>query len=110
MIEILILEHLKEKLKIPVFLVQKVQDGNYVVFEKVGGEHKNHLVGSSFAFQSYADTMYKACELNHKVKEAVESLVNYDEVASVNLNSDYNFTDTDIKKYRYQAVFEIKHY
>ena len=36
-----------------------------------------------------------------------------DEVASISavrFDSDYNFTDTDTKHYRYQAVFEITHY
>ena len=27
-----------------------------------------------------------------------------------NLNSDYNFTDTETKEYRYQAVFDINYY
>ena len=31
-------------------------------------------------------------------------------VSSVELNSDYNFTDITEKRYRYQAVFDIVHY
>ena len=37
-------------------------------------------------------------------------MINLDEIASVKLNSDYNFTDEETKQYRYQAVFDIKHY
>jgi len=48
--------------------------------------------------------------LNEAVKAAVEMLVELDDVSSVSLNSDYIYTDTESKKYRYQAVFDIKHY
>ena len=32
------------------------------------------------------------------------------EIAACRLNSDYNFTDTAKKKYRYQAVFDLVYY
>jgi len=32
------------------------------------------------------------------------------EIGKVKLNSDYNFTDTVTKQYRYQAVYDISHY
>jgi len=54
--------------------------------------------------------MYGAAALNELVKNAVDSLIELDEIASVKLNTDYNFTDTTTKKYRYQAVYDIKHY
>ena len=31
-------------------------------------------------------------------------------VAAIRLNSEYNWTDPDTMKYRYQAVFDITHY
>ena len=37
-------------------------------------------------------------------------LPSHPEVASCRLNSDYNFTDTTKKQYRYQAVFDIVYY
>ena len=54
--------------------------------------------------------MYEAAALNELVKTAADSLVTLDEIASAKLNSDYNFTDTTTKRYRYQAVYDIKHY
>ena len=110
MIEALIREHLASQLGVPVFLEQKVRQGKYVVFEKVGGSRSNYLSSSIFAFQSYGDSLFQASELNEAVKEALDSLVALPEVAFVRYNSDSNFTDTSIKKYRYQAVYEIKHY
>lgn len=40
----------------------------------------------------------------------MEKALNLDEIASVKLDNDYNFTDTETKEYRYQAVFDITYY
>ena len=111
MIEIIILNHFKTKLSVPVRL-EKPEPApiEYVLFEKTGSSRNNHLSASTFAFQSYSDTMYGASALNELVKQAVDSLIELDDIASVKLNTDYNFTDTTTKKYRYQAVYDIKHY
>lgn len=113
MIEITILNHLKTKLTVPV-RTEKPEplpaDGRYVLFEKTGSNELNKTGGSTFAFQSYANTMYNAAALNKETKVAVDSLIELDEIVSVKLNTDYNFTDTTTKQYRYQAVYDIKHY
>ena len=111
MIEIIIKNHLDSKLEEQVFLEKPSPSyGVYVVFEKTSSGKSNHLPSATFAFQSYGNTLYKAVELNEKVKQAVESLIELDDIRGVSLNSDYNFTDTTTKKYRYQAVFDIKYY
>lgn len=40
----------------------------------------------------------------------MQKLIEKDEISRVKLNSDYNFTDTQKKKYRYQAIYEITYY
>ena len=40
----------------------------------------------------------------------MENIVTLDEVASEDLNSDYDFTDESTKQPRYQAVIELVHY
>src|SRR5690625_4437417 len=100
MIELIILNHLKNKLTIPVHLEKQNQRVPYVLFEKTSSGKSNHLPNATFAFQSYADSLYNAAVLNETVKEAVESLIELDEIRGVNLNSDYNFTDTTTKEYR----------
>ena len=82
----------------------------YVVIEKTGSGRENHIMDSTFAVQSYAKSMYKAALLNERVKEAMDSLVELDEVTKSELNSDYNFTNETKKQYRYQAVYDITHY
>lgn len=111
MIEIIIKNHLDSKLDEPVSLEKpESSTGNYVVFEKTSSGKNNHLPSAVFAFQSYGKSLYQALELNERVKKAVESLIELDEIRGVSLNSDYNFTDTTTKEYRYQAVFDIKYY
>jgi hypothetical protein len=111
MVEVTILNHLKDKLSVPVHLEKpEPVPPEYVLFEKIGSDRINHLLASTFAFQSYSDSMYGAAALNELTKQAVDSLIELDDIASVKLNTDYNFTDTATKKYRYQAVYDIKHY
>lgn len=111
MIEMIIKDHLDKELEEQVFL-QKPSPSfdSYVVLEKTSSRQYNHLPSATFAFQSYAPSMFKAAELNEKVKEAVEKLIELDSIRGVSLNSDYNFTDVTTKEYRYQAVYDIKYY
>jgi hypothetical protein len=64
--------------------------------------------------QSNAPSLYKAAELNEQVKhwmmDGLEGAITLDTITDIALDGDYNFTDTPSKRYRYQAVFAIKHY
>lgn len=111
MIELIVLNHLKSKLSELVTLErQEAHREPYVLFEKTSSGKTNHLPSATIAFQSYADSLFNAAELNDRVKAAVESLIELDEIRGLDLNSDYNFTDTTTKEYRYQAVYDIRYY
>lgn len=108
MIELIIKNHLEKTLKVPVYLEKEENmPDSYVIFEKTSGGRKNQINSASFAFQSYGKSMHEAAKLNEELKEAVFKIQWSEEVGGVRLNSDYNFTDTTSKKYRYQAVFDI---
>lgn len=110
MIETTLLNYLSRKLSVPVKMEKPERPfGKMVFLERTGGSGW-FLKESTFAIQSYADSMYDAAELNEQVIEAMQSMDELDEIRSVDLNSTYNFTDTVTKNYRYQAVFDIKHY
>lgn len=83
---------------------------SYVIFEKASSGKRDYANSATFAFQSYAPTLYSAAILNEEVKEAIESMIELDEISGIHLNSDYNFTDTETKEYRYQAVFDINYF
>ena len=117
MIEKIVLDYLNEVLDVPVLMqspesYKKPTENptEFVRLEKTGSSRSNHIFTATFAIQSYSDTLYNAALLNEKVKEAMSNIITLDAIASEDLNSDYNFTDTSTKQPRYQAVFELVHY
>ncbi|MEN2465907.1 hypothetical protein [Ornithinibacillus sp. JPR2-1] len=111
MIEIIVKNFLENKLSVPVFTEKpSAQTGDYVVLEKTSSGKSNHLPSATIAFQSYGQSLYQAAVLNEEVKTAVESLIELDDIRGLTLNSDYNFTDTSTKEYRYQAIYDIRYY
>ncbi|AXN36190.1 hypothetical protein DT351_07330 [Latilactobacillus curvatus] len=111
MIEVTILDFLSAHLSVPTYTDrQNEMPASYVIFEKTGGSKRNHLLSGTFAFQSYGQSKYEAGMLNEELKRVVEGLITLDVIGGVSLNSDYDFTDTETKEYRYQAVFDINYY
>lgn len=108
MIEIIIIEYLSKKLGIKV-VAEKHDDmpQKYVLIEKTGSSRENFINKATVAIQSYADSMYEAATLNECVKQAMDDITVLSTVSRAELNSDYNFTDTTKKEYRYQAVYDI---
>ncbi|MGI6204225.1 MAG: hypothetical protein ACOYJH_02980 [Anaerovoracaceae bacterium] len=111
MIEETIIAYLNKALDVPAYLERPESPGSsYVLVEKTGSGVSDHISSGTFTLQSYAGSLYAAASLNDKVKKAMFSAVSEPEIASVSLNSDYNFTDPSTEEYRYQAVFDIVHY
>lgn len=108
MIETILLEFLKSRLGVPVYMEVPEKDlDTFVVLEKTGSSKVNHIPSATIAAQSYGKSLYEAAKLNEQVKDAIESAIELDEISAVRLNSDYNFTDTATKRYRYQALYVI---
>ncbi len=108
MIEIILIDYLKETLNVPVFTEEQSECyDKYIVIEKTGGDTENFISTATVAIQSYANSLYEAALLNKQVKEAMKNIVALDNVSKSKLNSDYNFTDTTKKQYRYQAVYDL---
>lgn len=82
----------------------------FVRIQKTGSGRTNHLDRATVAFQSYADTLLEAAQLNDIVKRAVFGIIQLDTVSRVELNSDYEYTREDTKQPRYQAVFDFVYY
>lgn len=115
MIESIVYEFLKENMTVPVYTeIPNNPPVKMIVLEKTGSSQDNLIKRSTFAIQSYGKSMFEAAELNETLKEimmdGLDGLLSLGEISAVNLNSDYNFTDTTTKRYRYQAVFDIVHY
>ena len=95
MIEEIVFNYLKNKLNVHVTF-ENINEVEYVLIGKSGS--------SRFDFTNTA-TFF-----NEKVKDVMYDLIELDEITSLHLNSDYDYTDTTIKKYRYQAVFDIGYF
>lgn len=80
------------------------------IARKTGSSREAHIDRAMLAIQSYAPSMYEAARLNERVKAAMDSAAELDAVSASRLNSDYNFTDTTTKRYRYQAVYDLVYY
>ena len=111
MIEKIMRDYLLEQLPVGVYM-ERPEDlpESYVLIEKTGASEDDQLTTATIAFQSYAKTLVGAALLNEQVKAAVKASVELADISGVHLNTDYNFTNTATKQYRYQAVFLITHY
>lgn len=111
MIESVIYNYLDSVLEVPVYMeMPKNPPIQFVLFEKTGSSLNNCIGSATLAVQSHAESMYQAATLNEAVKSAMLNAIVLAEIASVRLNSDYNYTDGTLKDYRYQAVFDLTHY
>lgn len=110
MIEKTICDYLSQKLDCQVLPEKpKRPFGRMVFVERTGGNGR-FLKQTTVAIQSYAGSMYEAAALNDEVIRQMQGMVELNEITRVDLNQNYNFTDTNTKEYRYQAVFDIYHY
>lgn len=111
MVEKIVKDYLQSSLGIPVRLEEEDDLGNeYVLIEKTGSSTGNHIASATLAVQSFSTSLYGAETLNERVKAAMEKIIELDDISKCELNSDYNYTDTNRKKYRYQAVFDIVYF
>lgn len=108
MIEKIVLDYLNSILDVPVFMEKPEEEPiRYVLVEKTGSSVENHIYSATIALQSYAESLCQAASLNESVKGAMDGIEILDSIGKSKLNTDYNFTDTTKKKYRYQAVYDL---
>ena len=112
MIEKITIKHLSEFAgSVPVCgEVPEKPPATYIIVEKTGAGEKDKINSAAVIVQSYAATMQKAAELNEAVKKWMKLLSLRPEVSACKLDSDYNYTDTTKKEYRYQAVFDVTYF
>jgi hypothetical protein len=105
-----LLDYLDSVLDVPVVMEAPEQTSGYVLIDQTGSSRTNHIITTTFAIQSYGATLYDAMVLNETVKEAMVGFAELGNVTRVELQTDYNFTNTATKQYRWQAVYLITHY
>ena len=115
MVEKTILDYLNGLPDAPAPALAEIPPGDitppcWIIQRTGGGTLEGHIGTAMVAIRSYGATLYEAAQLNQTLKAALDGLVELNDVARCQLNSDYNYTDTTKKLYRYQAVFDIIHY
>lgn len=108
MIEATVIGYLEVTTGIPAYAERpKKPDPEYLLIERTGAGEENLIRRVTIAVQSYADSLVRAAEINALVETAMKEITDLDGISKCKLNSSYNFTDTESKKYRYQAVFNL---
>lgn len=111
MIEKVVLEYLTGRLSVPIWMEEPEEPpDSYVLIEKTGGGSDGPLKTATLAIQSYAETLELAAELNETMKNAMEDIADQNPISRAKLNTDYNYTDPNTKRYRYQAVYDFIYY
>lgn len=105
-----LLSYLNANLSVEAYAEAPEELTDYVLLEQTGSSRRNHIITTTIAIQSYGNSMLDAMTLNEEVKEAMDGFLQLDDVTRVELETDYNFTDTTTKQYRWQAVYDITHY
>ena len=113
MIEVILIEYLTSALSLTDRVSAELpedQTGYFVVVEKTGSRRVNRIDTATVAIQSYGATLLDAIKLNQDVKRAMEGLTARGDIGGCHLQTDYNFTNTAKKQFRYQAVYDITYY
>ena len=111
MIEAIIRDYLLALLDVPVYIdVPADPPENYVVIERTGGSETEHIRSATIAVQSYGPRKTAAAELHEQVLRLLPDIADGIKVSACDLNAEYDYTDTQTKRYRYQAVFDLVYY
>ena len=110
MILVDLLSFLNANLDVNVYAESPKELTNYVLLEQTGSSRNNHITTTTIAIQSYGAALLDAMILNGEVETAMKDFAQLNRVTRVELETDYNFTDTETKQYRWQAVYDITHY
>lgn len=110
LIEQTVIEYLADNLSVPVYAeVPEDPPSQYVLVEKTGSGQTNHISSATLAVQSYADSLFDAATLSHEICDLLWDMTSLTSISRVEV-TDYNYTDTQTKKYRYQAVLDVVYY
>lgn len=111
MIEKTVLDHLNAALSVKALMEMPHPDRPvFVLIEKSNGSETEHIYHALITIKSYAPSLYEAALLNEEVKAAMATLTECNDVARCQLNSDYPYPDTRLKRPRYQCVYDVVHY
>jgi len=82
----------------------------YIVISKTSGREEDRIESSTVAIRSISNkSLQESAEIHEAVKTAMRNIPDNVPIMRAELNSDYNFTNTETKEYRYQAVYILNY-
>lgn len=80
----------------------------YWLVELTSSGESNHIQSATIAVQAISNvSMLRAAEMSQAAVKAMREITLLQDVSKCQLNSKYNYTDTTMRQYRYQAVFDL---
>lgn len=109
MIETTIREYLVRELNTDnVYLeTPKPMPGECIVFTIVDRSRENLVDAVTVEIMSYAESKFKAAELDDKVRKAMYEFMNEYNISSSKLGGGNDAQDTSLKRYRYRSYFNV---
>lgn len=110
MIETIVRDHLTAA-GFPSYMeVPENPEAEYLLIEKTGSSKRNTIRSAAIAIQCVSrKSLFRAAQMCDQVIDVMEGLADEEEVFGCKLVSDYNYTNTETKEYRYQAIFTINY-
>lgn len=111
-IETIVINHLRD-LGFPAFAEEPDKANRperYYLVEKTSGSETIGLQNANIAVQSYAPSLVECMGLNYAAIEKMRTLTENVQVTRCRLVTNYNYTETGTRRYRYQALFSISYY
>ena len=111
MIEEIIRNYLLSVLDVPVYIdVPAEPPVSYVAIERTGGGMDEHIRRADVVISSYGASRYGAAVLHEQVLAAMPNIATGAVISACDINSEYDNTDLETKRYRYEAYYNIIYY
>lgn len=110
LIEETVIRYLGEKLDTDHVYAERPADPpeEYYIVELTSSGERDHIQTAMIAVQSISSmSMLRAAQMNREAIRTLRDIPEETDISRCQLNSAYNYTDTETKQYRYQAVFDF---
>lgn len=112
MIEKLLIAYLNNEMDVPVYAEKPIKDipSQYIVLRLIDSGIVNKINAATVSFESYAESLLQAAELNDKLQEKLFDAITLDEISSSTLGGSSRNIDIQTKAYCYESIFNFYYY
>lgn len=108
LIEPIVLSYLQAKLDVPVFMeIPAHPTDTFVTIQKIDAGERDHIFAVTLEIHSYAQSKFEAAELDDKVREAMENIVELDAISASKFGGGNDAPNTSTKMYRYRSYYNL---